>query len=431
MSSAGSKRKSSQPINGTMQPDNPPKRHQTTSSREACPGSPGDVSFTPHNAKVNSLLQKLRARDKEIQELQSENTRLRLDAIPSAPDKPWHVLHRVMCPASDEVTTFYDEPIFTYDKATRHNHWDGRRRIPSESHFERQNASESFIVYRDYSCDDRPSRHSHRKGPRLGEHVDGDEEDDEVDGGKRAMHSGESVKVLSSEIQEFLESIFSMVDGLGYYEAARDPEENTFESPYYFFYHFEQQIMAQAEDEGYADHPQTLLFLQYLAGSISATVVETQDAFENKKCVNAALLPYLFRPGDLIYFVEEGQLVAKRQESVLHRRDSRDSTTATFYCHTSEISFDGDFRRRTSQTSTLITVPANGDDWVFIQDLDARPMAHIDEQQRKALLERGRTFFDCRDQRYVTYAGNATYLGHSMVGICSSRFYGQCIGQFH
>jgi hypothetical protein len=391
-----------------------------SADEESHAGAPGDASCVSQGTTEEKLLlHKLRARDKQILDLQKENVRLRRYAAPSKSRKPWHTLHRVNCSGSDQITTFFDAPDISYDPVTRHRHWDGRRRIPSENYYEKSHASTSFVVYRNYVCGSRKSHRRSHMRPANHEDVDSDEEEE---GQGEGLEGNEIVKILAPEVQQFLDDIFS-IDGLKYYQNAQLSQEGILSSPYHFFYHFREQI-TNALDDVYdsddADRKSISLLLDYLADSMKATLDWTHDAFQNSRVVSKALLQYLFPPGGLIYLEEGGELVVKQQESTFSEQESERRDTAVFACRTSEIIFDGNFRRKYSTGWTYVTVPAGNDALMSIDGLHAKPMAYISDDERETLLSRGSTFFKCRGQRYITYSESSAHPGQSMVSLRSN-----------
>lgn len=331
--------------------------------------SSSQVVTTEHRALVHEVrrLQKKLAR-LENRAAEPNDT----DNTSKVPDK-WTILHQVRCSDAAHRTSYLDEPKLIDDRDLSHLHWQGQRQVTNLRAWTRKQTA-AFIVYREYHC-------GHRREEPHG--------------------PSEVLTVRSDNLDDFMSTWLRAGLGLTIYDQEGVYIDGEMKAPYVCFYHFQHEAR-QLLSGSVASFPDALPLLEYLDTAIAAVKKESENAFATGK-VNAELMPYLFKPGGVVCFEESGNIVACEQASVLQM--SHEDLTLhrkTYVCLTTQIAFDGTFRRLGSSRRHF-SIQATADESVDIDKLSIQPLTHISNERRLDLKRRGEIFLKCQKHLYVTY----------------------------
>ncbi|KAK5674042.1 hypothetical protein LTS10_013207 [Elasticomyces elasticus] len=295
----------------------------------------------------------------------------------------WPVLHRIDCPYEDDMRTYSDRPV-SIDTGG-HDHIDSFRRVPDEEAWEKsQNAP--FVVYKIYNCSTKSS-------------------------GNAKVPSGttkpppksdfEEVHILNDSLRDALGQLFKSHQGLRAYFDQGVFEDETLHAPYLFHYHFESQIQTFTECSGLDQQPLKLLF-DYIKSQSASKTAEADELFA-RGVVTSDLMRHLFTPSELLVTSQEGAQVVMSQSSPICGTPQSDSRKEGWSCETTSISFNGKFHLQ--KHTVLVIISADKANPVSITSL-SDPLSHAGTDLHQTLVERGKTFFDCREQRYVTSTAN-------------------------
>lgn len=178
-------------------------------------------------------------------------------------------------------------------------------------------------------------------------------------------------------------------------------------SPYTFWYHCRKtQIVAGMPAE---EQELMRLLTVWIEESYGGQYSEAEDLFQ-KGVVKSSMIPYLIAPGELFTWKEHGQhVVVFKAESWPRTKgpkvssDSTNSSEEAWEIDAWAYRYDGKFWKSYGQLNVYYTHPPKEDAETAISMLRAIPLRFQSEEQRLSLEARGRTFWKCRRQRFVSY----------------------------
>lgn len=151
------------------------------------------------------------------------------------------------------------------------------------------------------------------------------------------------------------------------------------------------------------------LLTAWIEDSYGGQYSEADDLFQ-KGVVKSSMMSYLIAPDELFTWKEHGHHVGVfKAESWPRNKWSKVSSDST---HSSEEAweidawayrYDGKFWKSYEQLDLYYTHPPRDDAETAISMLRAIPLRFQSEEQRLSLETRGRTFWKCRRQRFVSY----------------------------
>ena len=178
---------------------------------------------------------------------------------------------------------------------------------------------------------------------------------------------------------------------------------NELKAPYLCFFHFQLEAGQIMSMPGSASRD-GLALLEYLNTATANIRQEAEEMFAVGK-VSAELMPYLFKPGALVCFEENGTFVVSLQTSMLatwFEDPDPDLQYKIYELSAVRTAFDGTFRRL-SASKHRIDFGSVGGQPLNISDLSVQPLSCIPDNRRLELIRRGQIFMKCQRQLYVTY----------------------------
>lgn len=168
-------------------------------------------------------------------------------------------------------------------------------------------------------------------------------------------------------------------------------------SPYLGFYHSRNNLGDLFKGLSKADEDLLWELFEYIHESCSEEFNAADKLFE-KGMVNKKHHWKLFAPKTVVVRKHEGSMVCTLNEKVPLATDLVNSNWSW--------KFDGIFRRDSYWLS--LTWPGSDDEDMAIVDLPAYPLKYDRTGLEERLRTRGRTFWDCRIRKYISYFGAST-----------------------
>ncbi|KAF4634163.1 hypothetical protein G7Y89_g3947 [Cudoniella acicularis] len=331
------------------------------------------------------LMTQLRRLAGLTQKLREEN-----DLLISCSDTA--ILHRVNCDGNNTIMISTDAPVYTRDRGCGGSHLRGYHIISDLSIFlERQ--SSPFVVFWDYKC---VARHTKQSNSHPG---------------NKRQHQG-SIKLLSQDLCNQLNSLVADHPHATKYLLHFNTTDEVL-YPYLFFYRerdfFESRSRLRAQESN-----EMVAFLNYIQKS-TREEYEKVDALFSKGLVTAQYIPYLFHPmATVITTTHEGIRAYNQIGDIQPQPASEtDYTKITWRIPVETWIYNGNFQKNNSSLSVSFKAHPSANsssqatrrEVMKIQDLGVYPLRFAQGGTEKALRERGKKFWSCRKQNYITYTG--------------------------
>jgi hypothetical protein len=295
------------------------------------------------------------------------------------------VIHRIMNDKNKK--SFFDRPRWVVNETSAAPVLESDRTISNLSLHLARNPEIIFLVYRDYAPSAlaavRPKAH-------------------EVNSLSTVDHTSETVEPLTESLKEAMAAFFEEQD--------RQQENNggaglfkTFTAPYLPVYHSRDtlsEFSAGLEDEEsfQFDILTRYIFEQY--GDEYGTV----DSLIKRGKITNRYLQYLIKPGDVLvegkHQFASGYICKSWLQEKSLSKPSRAGTRKFTIAAWSWI-FQGFFSQKA--TDLLLSVDGDDDSEKLIDELNVRPLSHVDKLTREKMRLRGETFWKCRVRRFVSY----------------------------
>ena len=331
-----------------------------------------------------------------------------------------------------------------YDREHHQRHWDARSRVSAKRLREIEATSRPFIVYREYECsllsqqegsgiesdDAKQGRQirldSRRRSPssnrgRSFDSADTIENDRPrvdrscADNPDQRNNVRESVHILSLDLRRTVADLTGRIPGLQAYEKQLNVRGSTLQAPYYFFYHFEEEMAEYMEElrsttDRSSRYEDFRWFLAYLSSASHVLHTEADKLFRRGR-VGIGFVPYLFKPNSLLLCWEDGEPLCKTQDSTIsisydaptNNLELRKWTNWTMYVNM--YSYNGQFR--VTGDRAFIKILARQSCSQKITDLPFYPLEYAPANVRDMLVARGHKFFRLCRKNYVIYTGDS------------------------
>ena len=275
--------------------------------------------------------------------------------------------------------------------------------------------------------------------------------------GKSTKHTiNESIYPLK---QEFIDTLTNILESREEYADILQSFRSNSEvlAPYLFFYHHRSDLFAPHTTEWYSAREQLELFSKVVRQS-QGRLYSAADFEVSRGKVSNALVPFLFKPGDIVVTREKNhyagrvvsswpELVDSKQMSRRHFSETQSSGIVPLYTSKDDPKkltndnvlvhhwtfsawhweFDGKFARRydilqfqikeeldsTSNESSLDELDLSKE--TSITDLHVYPLRFLSSDIQEKLRQRGQMFWKCRQRRYVSYLENGEDDAQSLV----------------
>lgn len=311
------------------------------------------------------------------------------------PGKHHLVLYRVSCSSDVEQS-----PAFYQDfpaRAFSHGHYHLSGDLPVVDFGKlTQQSSLAFIVFRDLNCKD--------SSQTIGQNS--------IPTSEAGSKCEDSIIFIDPTLRSVIDSVARCTHNRSAYSDSRrvsssvDPSGEDAEYYHQFFYHHHEALSACVSTvcSPTKEYLQDLLaFLMEAHGA----VYDQANALFSKGLVRRDLLKMLFCPNDIVLSKQQGSLAA-----YVLRSKPVGGFTLRFDCW--YWGFDGQCFHRKNCTPTLAR-PAKT--IVNIRDLEIYPLHYATEKEKDYLLQRGRKFWDLRNQNLMTYSGWDANADHYYVSL--------------
>ena len=392
-----------------------------------------------------------REAEKGIASSKAGADRLQSTLQPIEIPETWLVLHKTKCPDSQRWATFIDEPELVdndwssrYDREHHQRHWDARSRVSAKRLREIEANSTPFIVYREYECallsqqedsdvesgDARQGRHTPLKRRRRSssgtrsrssdntESIEHDRPKFNLSSAENASERDtvrESVQIVSRDLRRAIADLAGRIPGLQAYEKQLNSKGSTLRAPYYFFYHFEEEMAEYVERlKSLADRSRSYKefrwLLAYLSSASHALHMEAESIFR-RGLVKTGMIPYLFKPNSILLCLEDGEPICKTQDSTISisyeapTNDPEVGKWTDWTMYVSTYSYNGQFR--VTGNRAFIKIPARQSWLQKITSLPFYPLEYAPANVRDMLVSRGHKFFRLCRKHYVIYTGDS------------------------
>jgi hypothetical protein len=349
---------------------------------------------------------------KTIERLNRENAALKILADPE-PDLPQRiqVLHRVSCDCNSGVTygrrnarvsIFLDTPHRVL-APERRIHLQGSSYAGDVENYLRQNKEVILLVYKDYRCkvdiaSFMKESHASHQSTIAKIPLDTDE----------ASSDSESIVLVSNILRESLCWALENPQSLHQYPVARLNQE--IKAPYYHFYHYRiflrQKINGMDEDH----KKQISLLMEYVEESFERSYGEANALFSQGR-VSYETMQYLFEPEMYVVKKESGEMVARVANCWLEEESNRECHKEMWRLDCWSWRFDNWFWKEA--TPVRFDWTGSRDEIKPIQNLPVYPLRYADPKLENELRTRGRKFWSCRQQIYISY-NDESFLGNSI-----------------
>jgi hypothetical protein len=401
---------------------------------------------------------------RHVEYLLQENLRLRSlleEEQPPAqlPPSFWKVLHRVHCAGEAEKRMYTDEP-YQSKYSNGQCHLCGRDEVKNIDLFIERHKEFAFIVYIDYRCtghynglhaggwEDIGSlgmpgegaklsrRSAQRKGPARG---NGDIEPqrsrrqlpDEDD--FEATTTSAALVITCDVLHEGLLNLLSQNSVFKFcFHYTEDTQE--FPVPFLAYYHFHdaiQDALRGLDDE--EERKQLQLLSTFIMQTYSNEFAHVGNMFD-RGVVTMPFLKYLFVPNEIVLAVTKGQTTGHIQQGFLEFSPGHLSTPMSVEAvlvgaaggEASESvekpqvaslkvknwGFNGEFIMQMKNLSIDWDIPAKQER--EIAKLNVYPLRFASDDLKAHLAARGRTFWECRKNKYVNYEHDINNIQNSV-----------------
>ncbi|PQE27770.1 hypothetical protein CJF31_00009998 [Rutstroemia sp. NJR-2017a BVV2] len=408
---------SSKPINSTSAPSWPsPSRHVNVSESQLTSEICRIINAPPNTNHqiLLAMIRGLKEKSRQYDSLSSTDTE-------NSVALQYQILHRVKCYRDSRKPifgTYQRHPVLMANEDRSYHLHGGQPLTNLELFIERQRGI-SFVVFKDYVCCtiERPVN---RFCPRFRDPV-------KVNSEKLSSFvENESMALISQDICDALKA---MAEKAARNTAARpDGFYPTFEvgqeipAPFFWYYHDrafwkEQTPQLSGDEKRHVD-----LFLQYLEINWGKTYAKV-DRLLGEKLITMKYLAYIYPPGKPLIqtksndgrenemtrvYIQDAWLSAaapvppnaKAPLSQFRDRKHRSCRTLNAY----SWSFDGSFQE--TRETLSVFYPDHSNEPFPIRGLNIYPLSFAEEGMEASIRARGRVFWSCREQRYVSYTEN-------------------------
>ncbi|KAJ0163707.1 hypothetical protein CTA2_2540 [Colletotrichum tanaceti] len=329
----------------------------------------------------------------------AERLRYQYAADPGPPRS--QVMHRIDCQQEETSMVYLDEP-WPVESGPYHSHLRGSRPVANLELYLERNKNISFLVFREYRCCHRPIKWQNLIDTNHSTTAD-----------LSLFSSGEYIDLNSLEARIALK-VLSELALAGIHHPLFDDNEGTARSisyPYIWWFHRRHEIALSkaAMDPALQQHVDVLQ--TYMEDRLQSewTAVDNLTA---KGKITLDLLSYIFVPNDIVISQARGNNVSQLTGSTAIDWLSIDTVAKDPKNFRAAIlveawEFDGSFHKTASRWP-LEYAPVDSWSGSFdITSLSVYPARFAKDSVVEGLRKRGKMFWACRHQKYVSYVKEA------------------------
>ena len=213
------------------------------------------------------------------------------------------------------------------------------------------------------------------------------------------VSSGSESMMLVSEILR--ESMgWALANPLSVYQYPGGRLSDEIKAPYHHFYH-QRNSLSQKINRMDEDHKKHIsLLMEYVQESFERSYKEANALF-SQGLVSYETIQYLFEPNMYVIAKESGEVVARVSDCWLEEEPDRESHKEMWRLDCWSWRFDDWFWK--AATPVRFDWTGSRDELKPIQSLPVYPLRYADPNLEDELRARGRKFWGCRKQIYVSY----------------------------
>ncbi|PTB62296.1 P-loop containing nucleoside triphosphate hydrolase protein [Trichoderma citrinoviride] len=258
-----------------------------------------------------------------------------------------------------------------------------------------------FVVYKTYSANVR-AQPSKPLGRNIGSRMPEPHPDSEI------------IKLVSQDLMRAMEKVANtdeatqgMIPGLVCDKELR--------APHLWWYHYRNRVnMLDGLTPSQADAMQSLL--QWLDEVYGTSHNRVDDQFK-RGVVSASSMGYLIHPGDVLVYRSEDSFeaclatswlqqdatgVSTERPSEVPPRPFHKESERRWKVEAWSYRYTGEFYQTIKRLSIQLDAKSTHDAEISITDLDVFPLRFASQEVRDLLERRGKTFWDCRNGKYVS-----------------------------
>ena len=357
----------------------------------------GDPS-NPDIQRLQEFIQQLQARIQELQE-SSKN---------QEPSR-YQLLYRIL---DRKTRTGYKGVYFDHPRWIRGDM--DQSSMQSDLHVDNldlyleRNKDISFIVFRDFDPDlEQTHLKPHQSIPA-----------NVLDAPAPPKSTAEFVRPVARSLSQALETIMGSSDMAGNVQRFFQ-DRLEFKAPFVFVHHKRHVLDKLRTRMPKAASGQLSLFLEYLDTHYGTCYAEV-DGLLSRNCISPEYVDFLFKPEDLLGSRTDGDSVGhvlkswpsylgkeppsksgKAQKTSHEAQSGEGRSVHVWTMETWNWEFDGGFVRADHRLT--LELPSKGTGEIAITELDVFPLRFAPQSIVTQLQRRGRTVWNCRKRRFVSY----------------------------
>lgn len=214
----------------------------------------------------------------------------------------------------------------------------------------------------------------------------------------------ETISFVSSEMRGALLSYLRKQPNFGELFPQFDLKKEL-DAPYLFWYCYRSSYETTLRELSARQIYLMNLFVQWITPNYEDEYTKVDEQL-SRGVIHPAFLKYLVRPGDVLVESTKKHVQAYMAKSWTtmkpHSRYGTEKESQKFWdVEAWSYQFDGTFYR----LNKILTIEINGDDLtgqISIKDLNIVPIRYTDQGTRTRLEKRGRTYWECRNKRFIS-----------------------------
>ncbi|ETS79874.1 hypothetical protein PFICI_07403 [Pestalotiopsis fici W106-1] len=322
-----------------------------------------------------------------------EIERLRRQASDQHIPPRYQVVHEIICHHDRTERGIFLERPSVVNYGPHGAHVRSSRGISNKEVFLERNKEITFLVWRQYEC-------CGIEPPDKGLLHQGGTDDLNI----KALLKYEYIEIISSDLREAMIALGRRLEDIPMPDLEEEEEEEEkIDAPYLWWFHQRSQIQVAtlAMQPAFQEHID--VFARYLLESFG-NEWEIVDQLLANKNITVDLIHYLFVPNQVIVSKSAGSDVASLegfwlQEWAQVSKPQSGKDGLSINLESSHWTFDGNFEKR--ETALTIDKFPSMLEKFAISELTIYPRRFASGEIVRALRERGRMFWKCRERHYV------------------------------
>ncbi|KAF2999956.1 hypothetical protein E8E14_003520 [Neopestalotiopsis sp. 37M] len=340
----------------------------------------------PYGIPDNDLLDALDETSDTLREIEH----LRKQASAQSDPPRSQIVHEITCHYSRSEQGVFLDPPTVVNYGPHDAHARSSRRITNMELFLERNKEITFLVYRQYEC--------------CGE-VAPDQmllhQDDTIDLNVKALLQHEYINIISPDLRKVMIDLGMNLNDIPFPDLS--DEEAVVNSPYPWWFHYNDHIqnVISAMPSNFQEH--IAVFECYLQEAFGKEWEIVNEMLSREK-ISTEFIHYLFVANEVIISSPTKSDVASLEgfclrdwAKVSHIGDRKKALRVNL--ESSYWTFNGKFESR-EKSLTIKRFPSEREEFA-IADLSIYPQRFASQETVRAMRERGRMFWKCRERHYI------------------------------